>query len=191
MPERQGKEERAAKGILEKVEGRYPQVNGEGKIVLEKRRDKRRKGKKNFSALSCGKANAKLPRTCRRLSERQKGKRKEKGTVYCTLSGRKATVKVLTGFEEMWYSVTWGKAGNIKKQRRKFAVEERKKSFLIVKIGEILSIFLTIFCKGFKRGWGKIKLGKRKIPHKKVRDSERENALKKALNSPNSGKFYL
>lgn len=78
------------KGKLEKVEGGYPQVNGEGKIVLEKRRDKRRKGKKNFSALSCGEPNAKLPRTCRRLSERQRESARKKETVYCTFSDGKA-----------------------------------------------------------------------------------------------------
>ena len=36
------------KGKLEKVEGGYPQVNGEGKIVLEKRRDKEEKGRRIF-----------------------------------------------------------------------------------------------------------------------------------------------
>lgn len=98
------------KGKLEKVKGRYPQVNGEGKIVLEKRRDKRRKGKKNFSALSCGKPNAKLPRTCRQLSERQREE-----TVYCTFSDGKVSVKVRTEIEKMWYNIPAGEKREIQK----------------------------------------------------------------------------
>ena len=85
-----------------------------------------------------------------------KRKRKQKGAVYYTFSDGKASVEVRTEIEEMWYNCDCGEKREYKKQRRKFAVEERKKSFLIVKRGEIPSIFLTVFCKCFGNGQGKV-----------------------------------
>ncbi|PWM74746.1 MAG: hypothetical protein DBX59_03105 [Bacillota bacterium] len=62
-----------------------------------------------------------------------------------------------TKIEKMWYNMSAGKS-EIQKNSGKFYLQEkRKQSFLIVKRGEIPSIFLTVFCKGFESGREKVR----------------------------------
>ena len=95
---------------------------------------------RNYATIACRKSN---------LRRGQYGGKKQcaKAAVQYTFCDGKVSVKVRTEIEKMWYNMFGGKAGNIKNSGN-YCFEKRKKSFLIVKRGEILSNLLTVFCKG-------------------------------------------
>ena len=72
-----------------------------------------------------------------------------------TFSDGKVSVKVRTGLEKMWYNMFGEKNGKDAKLRKILLLRKGKKSFLVVKRGEILSVLLTVFCKAFKNERGK------------------------------------
>ena len=62
------------------------------------------------------------------------------------------------------------------KKAAKFIYKKKmEKSRFIVKRGEILSVFLTVFCKTLKNRRRKREIWRTKKTYKEVRDSERES----------------
>ena len=123
---------------------------------------------RNYATIACRKSNL-------RRGKYGKKKRCSKVAVQYTFCDGKASVKVRTELEKMWYNMSAEKNGkNTKRQRQILLLRKREKVISCRQKGRNRQCFPDgILQRSLKRTGKRVRILRAKIPHKEVWDSER------------------